>query len=249
VLFVSNYKSFTDKEFFTVQYIIDFLTRLVSKIRNMTKSAIVAKYITELDSVNVKIESMDSLLVGFALILCIAKVAKFFASFFVLKKLMLVKDQPVRRPLPVRLVFVVDAPINKRLLPLEVIHDAPTSRRKPTPDEVKSMVENPAYKAFCQENREYVKNWKEEQIKRQLFEMWHALGSHGQKEWLHKADALNKLFEMTNKSDFYKGTVTPKYPRTELCKLLSGCQSGNDFFNREIQLFKLFYQNYMDTDP
>ena len=222
----------------------------------MTKSAIVTKYITEIDSVHSKNESMKSLLIGVALILCMAKIAKFF---FVLKKVELVQDKPVSRPVrkvmtlvcdkPVSqrretLVFFVDTPTNQRLIPLEVIHDTPTSRRKLTP-EVKSS----AYKTFCQEKREYVKNWKEERIKRHLFGMWHALGAKGQKEWLDKADALDKLFEMTNITDVYKGTITPTYPRTQLCKLLSGHDSASAFFSKEAERFKVFYQHHMDTDP
>ena len=227
----------------------------------MTKSLIVAKYITELDSVNSKLESMKSLLIVFALILCMAKVTKFFASFFVLKKVKLVQDEPVRRRRPyviqhtalkcdkpvsqrrATLVFFVDLPTNQRTL------DTPTSSRTSTPDAVKSTVDDSAYNAFCQEKREYVKTWKEERIKRQLFEMWHSLGVNGQKEWLDKADALDKLFEMTNTSDVYKDTVHPKYPRTELCKLLSGYDSTREFFSKEAERFKVFYQHHMDTDP
>lgn len=222
----------------------------------MTNSVIVAKYITEFDSVHLKLES---LLVVFALILCMAKVAKFFASFFVMKKVNLVKDEPVHRrkqvcrivtecdkPVSQRRttrVFFVDVPINK---PLEVVHDKPTSRRTPN---VKSTIDDSAYNAFCQEKREYVKKWKEEQIKRQLFEMWHALGENGQKEWLDKADYLDKLFAMTNTSDVYKYTVTPKYPKTDMCKLISGYDSAAAFFRKEAERFKLFYQHHMDTDP
>ena len=164
----------------------------------MTNSTIVTKYITEIDSVHSKNESMKSLLIGVALILCMAKIVKFF---FVLKKVELVQDKPVSRPVrkvmtlvcdkPVSqrretLVFFVDTPTNQRLIPLEVIHDTPTSRRKLTP-EVKSS----AYKTFCQEKREYVKNWKEEQIKRHFFGMWHALGAKGYKEWLDNIQRIN----------------------------------------------------------
>ena len=217
----------------------------------MTKSLIVAKNITELDSVHSKLESMKSLLIVFALILCIAKVLKFFASFFVLKKVKLVQEEPVRRQ--VRTIVTAlkcdkpatIVPTNK---PLEVVHDTPTSRRNSTSN-VKTTVDDSDYNSFCHEKREYVKNWKEERIKRQLFEMWHALGANGQKEWLDKAEALDKLFEMTNTSDVYKNTVTPKYPRTDLCKLLSGYDSAASFFKNETQLFKAFYQHHMDTDP
>jgi hypothetical protein len=227
----------------------------------MTNSVIVPKYITELDSVHSKLESMKSLLVVFALILCMAKVSKFFASFFVMKKIKLVQDEPLRKrknmcrlvtecdkPVSQRratLVFFVDVPINKVL---DVIHDTPTSRRTSTPV-VKTTVDESAYSAFFQEKREYVKKWKEEHIKRQLFEMWYALGSNGQKEWLEKADALDKLFEMTNTSDVYKDTVTPKYPKTDMCKLISGYDSAAAFFSKEAERFKLFYQHHMDTDP
>jgi hypothetical protein len=220
----------------------------------MTNSVIVPKYITELDSVQSKLESMKSLLVVFALILCMAKVAKFFASFFVMKKIKLVQDKPVRKCKNVsRIVTECDKPVSKRratlvFLPLEVVHDTPTSRRTSTPV-VKTTVDDSAYNTFCQEKREYVKKLKEEQIKRQLFEMWHALGAIGQKEWIDKADALDKLFEITNTSDVYKDTVTPKYPKTEMCKLISGYDSAAAFFSKEAERFKLFYQHHMDTDP
>lgn len=227
----------------------------------MANSGIVPKYITELDSVHSKLESMKSLLVVFALILCMAKVAKFFASFFVMKKIKLVQDEPVRKsknvsrivtecdkPVSKRhatLVFFVDVPTNK---PIEVVHDTPTSHRTSTPV-VKTTVDDSAYNTFCQEKREYVKKMKEEQINRQLFEMWHALGAIGQKEWIDKADSLDKLFKMTNTSDVYKDTVTPKYPKTEMCKLISGYDSAAAFFRKEAERFKLFYQHHMDTDP
>jgi len=223
----------------------------------MTKSLIVFKNIDELDSVHSKLESMKSLLVVFALILCMAKVAKFFASFFIMKKIKLVQDEPVRKrknvsrivsecdkPVSQRratLVFFVDVPTNK---PLE---DTPTSCRTSTPV-VKSTIDDSAYNAFCQEKREYVKKLKQEQIKRQLFEKWHALGANGQKEWIDKADALDKLFEMTNTSDVYKDTLTPKYPKTEMYKLISGYDSAAAFFSKA-ERFKLFYQHHMDTDP
>ena len=220
----------------------------------MANSVIVPKYITELDSVHSKLESMKSLLVVFALILCMAKVAKFFASFFVMKKIKLVQDEPVRKCKNVsRIVTECDKPVSQRratlvFLPLEVVHDTPTSRRTSTPI-VKTTVDDSAYNTFCQEKGEYVKNWKEELVKRQLFEMWHALGAIGQKEWIDKADALDKLFEMTNTSDVYKDTVTPKYPKTEMCKLISGYDSAAAFFRKEAERFKLFYQHHMDTDP
>lgn len=54
---------------------------------------------------------------------------------------------------------------------------------------------------FYEKNKQYVKKRKEVLVKRQLFEMWHALPVEEQKEWLYKADAFCKLFAMTNKSD------------------------------------------------
>ncbi len=69
--------------------------------------------------------------------------------------------------------------------------------------------------------------------------MWHALGAIGQKEWIDKADALDKLFEITNTSNLYKDTITPKYPKTEMCKLISGYDSAAAFFSKEAERFKL----------
>jgi hypothetical protein len=159
----------------------------------MTKSLIVFKNIDELDSVHSKLESMKSLLIVFALILCMAKVAKFFASFFVMKKIKLVQDEPVRKRKNVsRIVRECDKPVSKRRAtlvptnkPLEVVHDTPTSRRN---SNVKTTVDDSDYNSFCHEKREYVKNWKEERIKRQLFEMLQMVRKSGltrQKLWIN----------------------------------------------------------------
>ena len=154
------------------------------------------------------------------------------------------------------LVSVVDRPTHQRRQTLEVVHDTPMSRRSVSSDNDKSSVnetfdcestcESTAYESFCQEKREYVKNWKEERIKRQLFEMWHALDENGQKEWLDKADALDKLFGLTDASDVYKDTVTPKYPKTEFCKLLTKHASARDYFNSEIAKFRQFYTDHQE---
>jgi hypothetical protein len=95
----------------------------------MTKSLIVFKNIEELDLVHSKLESMKSLLIVFALILCMAKVAKFFASFFVLKKLKLVQDEPVRKRKNVsRIVTECDKPVSKRRATLVFFVDVPINK-------------------------------------------------------------------------------------------------------------------------
>ena len=160
------------------------------------------------------------------------------------------------------LVSVVDRPTHQRRQTLEVVHDTPMSRRSVSSDNDKSSVnetcdtscdtscestcELTAYESFCQEKREYVKNWKEERIKRQLFEMWHALDENGQKEWLDKADALDKLFGLTDASDVYKDTVTPKYPKTEFCKLLTKHASARAYFDNEMAKLRKFYTDHQD---
>jgi hypothetical protein len=54
------------------------------------------------------------------------------------------------------------------------------------------------FKYFYEKNKEYVKKWKEVLVKRQLFEMWHALTPKEQKVWIDKATRFDKLFAMTN---------------------------------------------------
>ena len=193
----------------------------------MTQSAIVAKYITESDSV-------QSLLIGIALILCMAKAAR-NASSFLRKKVVLVQDEPVRKR-RANLVFFVDTPINQR-----------TS----SPVDDKSPVDDLAYESFCQENREYVKNWKEERVNRQLLEMWHELGKEGQKEWVNQAEALDKLFEATDKTKVCKSIVSPKIRKTDatLCKHLTCHDSGLSWFTSEVtNKFYSFFTEYIAQD-
>ena len=224
----------------------------------MTQSAIVAKY--ESDSVH----SIKSLLISIALILCMAKAAR-NASSFLRKKVVFVQDEPVRKR-RTALVSSHDAPMKKRTIVIqhtELEFDKPVSQLRanlvffvdtpinqrtlsPIPVVAKSPVDDLAYKSFCQEKREHVKNWKEERIKRQLFEMWHALDENGQKEWLDKADALDKLFGLTDASDVYKDTVTPKYPKTEICKLLTKHASARAYFNAEMTKFRKFYNDHQE---
>jgi hypothetical protein len=89
----------------------------------MRKSLIVFKNIDELDSVHSKLESMKSLLIVFALILCMAKVAKFFASFFVMKKIKLVHKNVSR------IVTECDKPVSKRRATLVSLRATPTRCR------------------------------------------------------------------------------------------------------------------------
>lgn len=165
------------------------------------------------------------------------------------------------------LVSVVDTPTHQRVhqqTTLELVHDAPMSRDSVSSDDGKSSVKetfdcestcdtscestsySSAYDSFCQEKRAYVKNWKEERIKRQLLEMWQALDENGQKEWLDKADALDKLFGLTDASDVYKDIVTPKYPKTEFCKLLTKHASARAYFESEIAKFRQFYTDHKE---
>jgi len=100
---------------------------------------------------------------------------------------------------------------------------------------------------FYQKNKEYVKKWKEVLVKRQLFEMWHALSPEEQKEWLDKADALDKLFGLTDTTDVYKDIFEPKYPpTTELCKLLTKHASARAYFDVEIAKLKEFYNDHQE---
>ena len=114
-----------------------------------------------------------------------------------------------------------------------------------------NSTEESAFDSFCQENREYVKNWKEERVNRQLFEMWHELGEEGQKEWVNKAEALDKLFEATDKTKVYKSIVTPKLRKTDaaLCKQITGHDSAKYNFDSEMSKFMSFFQHYIAKDP
>jgi hypothetical protein len=168
--------------------------------------------------------------------------------FFLTKEDQKEMDTPVCQR-PATLVSVVDTPTQQRRQTLDV--DTPTQQRRQTlelvsSDDGESTGDSSAYKSFCQEKRAYIKNWKEERIKRQLFEMWHALDENGQKEWLDKADALDKLFGLTDASDVYKDTVTPKYPKTEFCKLLTKHASARAYFNAEIAKLRKFYEDHQD---
>jgi len=167
-------------------------------------------------------------------------------------------DSPVRQR-RATLVSVVDTPTHQRTHQqptLELVHDVPIIRHSVSSDDGKSSVketfdcestyESSAYESFCQEKRAYIKNWKEERIKRQLLEMWHALDENGQKEWLDKADALDKLFGLTDASDVYKDIVTPKYPKTEFCKLLTKHASARAYFESEIAKFRQFYTDHQE---
>ena len=180
----------------------------------MTQSAIVAKYSTESYSV-------QSLLIGIALILCMAKAAK-NASSFLRKKVVFVQDEHVSQR-RANLVFFVDTPINQRTSSL--VDD-------------KSPVDDLAYESFCQENREYVKNWKKEGVHYQLIKMWQELGAQGQKEWINKAEDLRKLFGCKNLVDQHShgdfGDIEQQLEE------ITGSCSAEGWFNSEIRKFEVF---------
>jgi len=161
------------------------------------------------------------------------------------------------------LVSVVDTPIHQRTQQqpiLELVHDAPMSRRPMNVSDQNDGKSSVKVTLDCESTCDtacestpvstyessYVKNWKEERIKRQLLEMWNALDENGQKEWLDKADALDKLFGLTDSSDVYKDTVTPKYPKTEFCKLLTKHASARAYFESEMAKFRKFYDDHQE---
>ena len=103
---------------------------------------------------------------------------------------------------------------------------------------------------FYQKNKEYVKKWKDVLVNRQLFEMWNALPPEEQKEWLYKADAFSKLFELTDTTNVYKDIIGPKYPPpTELCKLLTKCVSTRVYFDSEMAKLRLFFDESIEKEP
>jgi hypothetical protein len=154
------------------------------------------------------------------------------------------------------LTLVQDKPVQWRRSLLESSRDKPDqwlrSSLVPTlvPTQDTRDYES-AFDSFCQENREYVKNWKEERVNRQLFEMWHELGEEGQKEWVNKAEALDKLFEATDKTKVYKSIVKPKLRKTDaaLCKQITGYDSAKYNFDSEMSKFISFFQQYIAKDP
>ena len=137
----------------------------------------IAKY-PELDS---KVESsMKSLLIGFALILCMAKVAKFFASFFVLKKKN-VRLEPVRRQ--VRTIVIqtsleCDKSVSELLstlvptnVPTNVQTNVPTNQsdtRKHIPDTEKLIAFRNKKREHVNKCRLFVKDRNEQASRRQL---------------------------------------------------------------------------------
>lgn len=131
----------------------------------MTKSFMIAKY-PELDS---KVESsMKSLLIGFALILCMAKVAKFFASFFVLKKKN-VRLEPVRRQ--VRTIVIqtsleCDKSVSELLSTLVPTNQSDT--RKHIPDTEKLIAFRNKKREHVNKCRLFVKDRNEQASRRQL---------------------------------------------------------------------------------
>ena len=197
-------------------------------MKSFTQSAIAAKSIDEFNSDGSFIENLKSLLIYLALIIYVAKATNISSLFDKLLKytrqppLVSVHDKPVHRRRSV-LESVQDKPLHKRQRTLVSTQDAPISRRTSnsscdSSSSNHTIVESmdDAFGSFCQENREYVKNWKEERVNRQLFEMWHELGKEGQEEWVNKADALDKLFEATDNTKVYKSIVTPKLRKTYL---------------------------------
>ena len=232
-------------------------------MKSFTQSAIAAKSIDEFNSDGSFIENLKSLLIYLALIIYVAKATNISSLFDKLLKytrqppLVSVHDKPVHRRRSV-LESVQDKPLHKRQRTLVSTQDAPISRRTSnsscdSSSSNHTIVESmdDAFGSFCQENREYVKNWKEERVNRQLFEMWHELGKEGQEEWVNKADALDKLFEATDNTKVYKSIVTPKLRKTdaELCKQITGYDSALLYFKSEMANFTSFIQQYIAKDP
>ena len=129
----------------------------------------IAKY-PELDS---KVESsMKSLLIGFALILCMAKVAKFFASFFVLKKKN-VRLEPVRRQVRTIVIHTsleCDKSVSELLSTL-VPTNVPTNHsdtRKHIPDTEKLIAFRNKKREHVNKCRLFVKDRNEKTSRRQL---------------------------------------------------------------------------------
>jgi hypothetical protein len=217
----------------------------------MTQSVIVTKYITELDSV-------DSNLVRIALILCMAmNLAFMFDKAIKSKSIAYLLDKVSKYTRLQPLTLVQDKPVQWRRSLLESSRDKPDQwlRASLVPTLVPTQDTRDyecAYESFCQENREYVKNWKEERVNRQLFEMWHELGEEGHKEWVNKAEALDKLFEATDKTKVYKSIVTPKLRKktdAALCKQITGCDSALYYFQTKTNPFQSFFMQYAGKDP
>jgi len=234
-------------------------------MKSFAQSAIVAKSISELDSASSFVETFKSLLIYVALIIYVAKAINLVSLFDKLRKHTLllpiesVQDKPIRRLRSV-LESVQDKPIHRRKVQVSTlvwVDDSPTNKQKfdsQSSCESSTMdnsTDESAFDSFCQENREYVKNWKEERVNRQLFEMWHELGEEGQKEWVNKAEALDKLFEATDKTKVYKSIVKPKLRKTDaaLCKQITGHDSAKYNFDSEMSKFMSFFQQYIAKDP
>jgi len=244
----------------------DFLRKVsrekTETMKSFTQSAIAAKSIDEFNSDGSFIENLKSLLIYLALLIYVANALNIPSLFDKLSKytrrqpLASIQDKPIHRRRSV-LESTQDKPFHKRRKTLVLTQDAPTSRRtsdsqsSTTNDTMNNSTEESAFDSFCQENREYVKNWKEERVNRQLFEMWHELGEEGQKEWVNKAEALDKLFEATDKTKVYKSIVKPKLRKTDaaLCKQITGCESALYYFQTKTNPFQSFFMQYAGKDP
>ena len=233
-------------------------------MNSFTQYAITAKSIDEFNSDGSFIDNLKSLLIYLALIIYVAKATNIYSLFDKLSKytrqrpLESVQDKPIHQRRSV-LESVQDKHVHRRRTTLVSMQDAPISRRKSNSscDSLSSnhtiveTMDEDAFGSFCQENREYVKNWKEERVNRQLLEMWHELGKEGQKEWVNKAEALDKLFEATDKTKVYKSIATPKLRKTDasLCKQITGCDSAHYYFQVETNPFISFFMQYIAKDP
>ena len=231
-------------------------------MNSFTQYAITAKSIDEFNSDGSFIDNLKSLLIYLALIIYVAKATNIYSLFDKLSKytrqrpLESVQDKPIHQRRSV-LESVQDKHVHRRRTTLVSMQDAPISRRKSNSscDSLSSnhtiveTMDEDAFGSFCQENREYVKNWKEERVNRQLFEMWHELGQKGQEEWVIKADTLDKLFEATDNTKVYK-SITPKLRKTDaaLCKQITGYDSAQLYFGSEMQKFISFVQQYIAKD-
>jgi hypothetical protein len=177
---------------------------------------------------NFFIEWIKYLLICILLVVCIANTAN--------KKINLVQQEKVR----------------KSLSTLDLVQDEPVRKRRSTLEKSISHTSfECTYEYFCQENREYVKNWKKELVNRQLFEMWCDLDEKERKEWVNKAEDLVKLFDVTNNTKMYKNIVIPKMRKmdAELCKQITGHDSAEAYFLAETDKFLQFFKDYLYNEP
>ena len=194
----------------------------------------VTNYIPQLYEVNFFIEWIKYLLICILLVVCVVKTAK--------KKI----DLEIVCKCRSRLDLIKQETVRKRRSTLDLVQDEPVRKIR----SISHTSFECTYEYFCQENREYVKNWKKELVNRQLFEMWCDLGEKERKEWINKAEDLDKLFDITNNTKMYKNIVIPKMRKmdAELFKQITGHDSAEAYFLAETDKFLQFFKNYLYKD-